>query len=260
MKPSFFTPIRTIGVATFLEQLRNRLLLAVLVLGALGTATSFFLASISFDQTARVVQNLGLAAIQLTAVLVCVVATTTSINHDAERRVWYLLFSKPVSRAQYVLGKYLGMVLLLLTVLLTLGAVFSIGILFVDKSLLGTTWVTLFFSLLETSLIIAIATLFGCFTAPLNGAFYTFALTIVGRSSAGVRDYLSGVEGADVARRLSDVVYYVLPNLAKFDVRRSLLYGIEITPTQVATSVLYWAAYVALALWLAIVVMRKQEV
>ncbi len=261
LSSGYFTPIAAIARVSFFEQLRSKILLAVLLLGVLGTSSSFFFASISLDQSSRVIQNLGLAAIEVCVALVTIFAATSSISHDADNRVWYLLFSKPVSRAQYVLGKFGGMCLLLLAQILILGGVFSLGLLFVDRSLLGITWITLFFTFLQTSLVLALAILFGCFTAPLNASLYSLALMLVGRSVTGVKEFLATLPGdTQIAQRLTDVVYYVLPNLTKFDVRRILLYGLDLPVWQVVSSLAYWLVYVAIILWLAILVMRKQEV
>lgn len=257
--PSFLRGVWTIALLSFKEIIRDRLLYGVLLIALLVTGSSFFMANISLEQNARVLQNIGLASIHLFALFITVFVTTNSISKDFERRALYLLLAKPVSRSQYVLGKYLGMVLLLLATLLILGGLFGLGILAMDRHLLAGILINLGYSLLEITLLIAFAVLFACFTAPLNAALYTVALFIIGHSLDTLKLFVAKA-GNPLLSGLTNLCYYLLPNLEKFDVRRAVLYNQPIHAEQVGWSLLYWLVYTAFALFLAVLVMNKREV
>ena len=125
--------------------------------------------------------------------------------------------------------------------------------------MLVTTAISLGYSFLEISLLIALAILFVSFTAPLNATLYTIAIFIIGHSLLTLKEYMSKLDNQFVSK-LVDVCYYILPNLEKFDVRRSLLYGIKIPAASIAWSLVYWLVYTGLALFLAVQVMKKREV
>ncbi|MBU6389808.1 ABC transporter permease subunit, partial [Patescibacteria group bacterium] len=182
-----------------------------------------------------------------------------SINKDFERRALYLLFPKPISRGQYVLGKYLGMILLLLTTLIILGGLFLIGAVLTDRTVVLGSLMNLGYAFLEVSFLISLAVLFSTFTASLNAALYTIALFIIGHSLLTLKNYVAQV-GTSVSRGLVDAAYYLLPNLEKFDIRQAVLYGIHIPAAQVWWTVVYWLVYTGLVLFLSILVIRKQEV
>ena len=250
----------TIAKNSYKEIVRDRLLYGMLLIAALVAGASFFAGSISFDQGNRVTQDIGVAAIHLFALFICIFTATNSISHDFERRTLYLLFAKPVSRAAYVLGKYLGIVLLLLSTLALLGGLFMLGLAFFDHALLLGTLVDLIYSFLELSLITAFAVLFSSFTAPLNAALYSAALFIIGHSLGTVRSFMTIKGSSVVTIKLIGFCYYVFPNLEKFDIRRSVLYGLYPPASSVLWTLLYWALYTALALYLAIRAMEHQEV
>ncbi|MEI6477998.1 MAG: ABC transporter permease subunit [bacterium] len=253
------SPIRTIAITTYKELIRDRLLYGILVAALLVTSATFFLGSISLDQDHRVIQNIGLASIHIFTTFILIFVASNAIFRDIERRALYLLLPKPISRTQYVLGKYVGLLLLLLTTLVVLGGFFIAGGFFIDRSLILGTLMVLPYSFLEISLLTALSILFASFAAPLNASLYTLAFFIIGHSLGSVRAYLDRF-GTPLAQNLTAVCYYLLPNLDKFDIRQAVLYGMHISPAQVAWSLLYWLVYTGLILGLAVLVIQKREV
>ena len=251
--------IWSIAKNTYREIVRDKLLYGILVIGLLVTGSSFFLATISFDQNARVTQDIGLAAIHLFALCICVFVATNSLAHDEDRRALYLLFSKPISRGQYILGKYLGFILLLLTTLAILGGFFLIGAFATERGIMLGSVMDLAYSFLEISLLLAIGVMFATFTAPLNASLYTIALFVIGHSLDMMRNSVA-VASSAVLHALISACYYLLPNLAKFDRRADILYGIHIPPISVLWTLVYWAVYNGLVLLVAVRVMRSREV
>jgi len=250
--------IWTIAKNSYREIIRDRLLYGIFLVGMLVTASSFFAGSISLDQSDRVTQNIAVAAIHLFTLFICIFVATNSMNKDFERRALYLIFPKPISRSSYVLGKYLGIILLLLTSLAILGGFFAIGAFFIKASLSGLL-INLIYSFFEVSFLVGFAILFASFTAPLNAALYTSALFLIGHSLGTIKAILDK-QGTAIQQGLVSFCYYILPNLEKFDIRRAVLYDIYPSPSTVAWTLLYWLIYLSLVLFLAIKVMQKREV
>lgn len=252
--------IWVIAKSTYKELIRDRLLYGVLIVALLVTASSFFLATISLGQDPRVLENIGLASIHLFAVFISIFVTTNSLHHDLERRALYLIFPKPISRTQYMLGKYLGLVLILFTTLVMLGGTLIIGSAFLHREIVNHILINLGFSFLEISFLVALAELFVSFTAPINATLYTFAFFIIGHSLATLKEYVETFSVPHFVANLVKVCYYLLPNFQKFDVRSATLYQVAIKADQVGWALLYWLIYTSLVLFLAIQVMRKQEI
>ncbi|CAN5177118.1 ABC-2 transporter permease [soil metagenome] len=251
-------PIGVIAKNTYREVIRERLLYGVWLAAALLTGASFFLATISLDQNTRVLQNTGLASIHILTVFIAVFVATNSMAHDVERRALYFLFPKPVSRPQYVVGKYVGFLMFLATTLIILGGLFSVGVAFLDSGVLVAALINICFSFLEVSLLLALATLFASFTAPLNASLYTLALFFIGHSQSSMKEYI-GALGNSLLNGFVNVVYYILPNLEKFDVKKATLYNVAIPASQVGWSIFYWFIAVVVILFLATLIVRKQE-
>jgi Cu-processing system permease protein len=250
--------IWVIAKNTYRELIRERLLYGVFLIAALVTALSFFLSTVSLGENQRIMHNIGLATIHLFVLFIMIFVTTNSISKDLERRTVYFLFPKPITRGQYVLGKFSGLLLLLLTTLGILGGLFLLGVFATDKSLISAALINLGYSFVEISLLIAFAQLFASFTAPLNASLYSIALYIIGHSLTFLKEYLASA-GNHFTLGLVNFCYYFLPNLEKFDVRAATLYGIPLPTSQVLWSLFYAVIYTGILLFLTTQVIRKRE-
>ena len=76
-------------------------------------AASFLLAQLTAGQDVKIIKDLGLAAASLMGVLIAVFIGIGLVAKEVERRSIYSLLSKPITRSQFILGKYLGLVLTL---------------------------------------------------------------------------------------------------------------------------------------------------
>lgn len=254
-----FKPSWVIAKNTYKEIIRDKLLYGIFFIAVLVTTSSFFLATISLEQNARVLENIGLEAINLFTLFICVFVATNSMYKDIDRRAFYLLFSKPINRGQYILGKFGGSMLLLATSLLILTGLFSLGSWFIDKSVVTAALINLGYAFMEIGLISALAIMFSCFTAPLNAALYSLAIYIIGHSLDLLRKFVESMDSR-ILHGVVNFFYYLLPNLEKFNVRGSVLYGIAIPPAHILWSIVYFLVYTSAVLALAVTIINKREV
>ena len=73
-------------------------------------AASFLLAQLTAGQDVKIIKDLGLAAASVIGVLIAVFFGIGLVTKEVERRSIYSLLSKPITRSQFILGKYLGLV------------------------------------------------------------------------------------------------------------------------------------------------------
>ena len=78
--------------------------------------------------------------------------------------------------------------------------------------------------LVELALVTAVAIFFSTFTSPVLAAAFTFGLVIAGHFNADLKNFESVVERAPVAW-LARALYYMLPNLAPFDVKIQVVHA-----------------------------------
>ena len=110
------------------------LLFALLLIGA-----SAFMARMTFQQEFQVLKDVGLGAMSIFTSLLAILATARLLPQEIEERTAYTVLAKPVSRFEYLLGKLLGVFLLLALSLLAMAALFFAVLVLREQSVLAET-------------------------------------------------------------------------------------------------------------------------
>ncbi len=107
------TRVLTIALNTYREAVRARLLHGLMAFALSTCVYAVFVASLSVEQQPRVLANIGAASISLYAVLVAIVLGATSLHREVELKTVFPILSRPISRTEYIVGKFVGTVLTL---------------------------------------------------------------------------------------------------------------------------------------------------
>jgi ABC-type transport system involved in multi-copper enzyme maturation permease subunit len=104
-------PLYAIAINTFREAVRDKVLYGVLGFGCAVLFFTLAIAELSLNQQARVIEDVGLASISLFSVIVSVFLGSSLLYKEIERKTLYVILPKPISRTEFLLGKYFGIVL-----------------------------------------------------------------------------------------------------------------------------------------------------
>ncbi len=108
--------MRTLGyvaVNVFRESVRDKVLYNLVVFAVLLMAASYLIGQLTAGQDIKIIKDLGLAAIATFGLMIAVFIGIGLVWKEVERRSIYGLLTKPISRAQFIVGKYAGLVLTL---------------------------------------------------------------------------------------------------------------------------------------------------
>ncbi len=105
--------VLAIALNTYREAVRARLLHGLFALALATTLYALVVGAYTARNQLRVVSDLGAAAVSLYAVIVAVVLGATSLYRELELKTLFPILARPVSRTEYLAGKYLGTVLVL---------------------------------------------------------------------------------------------------------------------------------------------------
>ncbi|HSB73848.1 MAG TPA: ABC transporter permease [Candidatus Methylomirabilis sp.] len=245
--------IAAIAFNTFREAIRDRILYSLLVFAMAMIGASVILSMLSVGGEARIIKDLGLAAIGLVGTLIAVFIGVGLVHKEIERRTLYTIITKPIRRADFVLGKFLGLALTLAVNVAIMGAGL---ILLASSEEARFTWellLPLALTLLKLLLVTAIAVLFSTFSTPTLSAIFTLALVVVG-SLADDLKLFAATFGGPLTQATVLILYLVLPNLASLDVGAAVVRG-ETVPAAIAWlaaayGLAYVAALLASAVWI----------
>jgi ABC-type transport system involved in multi-copper enzyme maturation permease subunit len=249
-----------IAANTLREALRDRILYLVLFFAALVILGSEALAVLAVGAHEKVVLDLGLAAIAFFGALASVFLGLSQVAREIDRRTVYTIVSKPISRAAFVAGKMAG---LYATVVLLVAAMGALFLAFV-RLRLGAAGADLLkpigLSLVEDLVLASFAVLFSSFTTPILGTLFTITVYVIGHLSYGLKMLAAfpALAGSFTAKALV-ALYYLLPNLERFNVRGAAVHDLPVGPVYVAAATAYGVAYALAVLALATAVFARRD-
>ena len=260
-KPGSVSRIAAIARNAFREAVRDRVLYNLVLFVLLLTAAAIFIGELSGGQEKRVIVHLGLSAMLLFGVFISIFVGVGLVYKEIERRTIYAIFSKPVGRGEFLLGKYLGLCLTLLFNVIVMGAGVSLALIYVSRGwdpLVLSIWPAILLIYIELMLLTSVALLFSSFSSPALSALLTFFVFIIGHFSADLKS-LAGSMGSTGARWLFAALYYLLPNLANYSYITPVAYGKAPSAASVLMAMLYAAIYIGVVLAAATLVFGRRN-
>ncbi len=253
--------MRILAVAqnTFREAVRDKVLYVLIFFAASTILGSKALGWISIGQDIKIVKDISLAAVSIFGVLIAIFVGTNLVYKEIDKRTIYTIICRPMARYEFILGKYLGMAMLLAIVtaimsLVTTGYVLSLG---------GTVDATFFLAILliywELLLITALAVLLSSVTSPILGALIVFSAFVAGHATNILIDLPEHFKDT-VAEDVLAAVYYILPNLSNFDIRSEAANGMPVAPAYVLWAMVYGVVYTMLLLVVAALAFEDKDV
>ena len=265
------TAVRSVAAAVFRESVRDRVFYNLLLFAVLLVAASILIGQLTAGQDVKIIKDLGLAATSLFGLFVAIFVGIGLVSKEVDRRSVYPLFAKPITRAQFVVGKYAGLLLTLLVNVAVMTIALYTVLYFLARGVpepVQRAWdapaldpallKAIVMIYLDLAVVTAMAVFFSTYSSPMLSAIFTLGLYAVGQFNADLKHFDAIVE-SPVAIAVAKACYYVLPDFSKFDVKLAVVHGIPVPGAFVASSAAYAAAYVAALLFGAIVIFSRRD-
>jgi ABC-type transport system involved in multi-copper enzyme maturation permease subunit len=253
--------IGTIARNTFREAVRDRVLYNLVLFVLLLTVGAIFLGELSAAQESKIIIDLGLSAMLLFGAFISIFVGVGLVYKEIERRTVYAIFSKPVGRSEFLVGKYLGLCLTLFVNVLVMGAGVSLALLYVKRGwdpLIFNIWPAIFLIYVELMILTAVALLFSSFSTPALSALLTFFVFIIGHFSATLKQLASSL-GTTSARVFFGALYYLLPNLSNYSYITPAAHGQTPEPHLLLASLVYALVYITVLLAAATLIFNRRN-
>lgn len=251
--------IRAIAANGFREVIRDRILYLIGFFALVLVIALRFLPEIAAGTQDKIFLDFGLAAIGLLSVVVAVFIGTGLINKEIEKRTVLVLIPKPITRAEFIIGKHLGLSAVLATLIVAMTAIYLIVLsLSQIQYPLGSILVSALYQFLELSLITAVALLFGTFTSSLLAILLSFGIYLMGNLSHDLVELGNLSRNANI-EALTQTLYLVLPDLSRLNLKNEAVYGILPPPLTLLGHGAYGVFYTVLLLAIAILIFSQRE-
>ncbi len=258
-RSNFLLHILTIAKNTFREAIRDRILYNLVLFVLLIVACAILLGDLTDGHEARTIVNIGLNAMLLFGVFIAIFVGVGLVSKEIEKRTVYSIFSKPVTRGGFVVGKYLGLCLTLLVNTAIMGAGVSLALLYVRSPAMAVSiWGAILLIFFELTIVTAVAILFSSFSTPALSALFTFLVFVIGHLSASLRD-LGAELGSRTTALVLEAIYWLLPNLSHFSFRTESANGMLPTATMLGGGLLYAVVYVSILIAITILIFSRRN-
>jgi ABC-type transport system involved in multi-copper enzyme maturation permease subunit len=250
--------ILVIARNTFKEAVRDRVLYLLLFFAASAIVLSRVLAVLTVGDRAKVVKDVGLASISLFGALMAILIGTGLVYKEIEKRTIFTLLAKPLRRHEFLLGKYLGLLLTLSVMTAAMSLVFLVLVFAHTLTVEFRLLLPVGFIYLELCLITAVAILFSSFSTPILSSLFALSFYLIGHFSWSLETLIKKTPPG-VGRAVLRVVYAVLPDLENFNLKTEVVHGLPIPSSLYLYAPAYGLLYTAFVLLLAVLVFRRRD-
>lgn len=262
--------VLTVARLAFREASRSRLLHALVGATVFAALVSLVLAYGVGDDPERhrkVVCDLSLSAIALLGTIAAIFLGTSLVAQEVERRTIYLVLARPVSRAGFVVGKFLGLAGVLAVAVAAMSAGFLVVFALAGGSPSPAVLAALAGTYLELVIVGALAILLSVAAHPVEGAVIAFVAALTGHVTADLNRLGETLvrEATDATRPLAElaskglyVAYVLLPNLENTNLRAHAAHDLPVSAGHLLGGAAYTAVYATIVVVLATVAFRRR--
>lgn len=250
--------VAVIARNTFKEAVRDRILYLLLFFAATAILFSRVLALLTVGDRMKIVKDVGLASISLFGALMAILIGTGLVYKEIEKRTIFTLLSKPIRRAEFLLGKYFGLVLTLAVMLTCMGVIFLALVFLQTGTVELKLFAAIYFIFIELVLLTAVALLFSCFSTPILSSLFSLAFYLIGHFSWSLETLIKKVRPG-WGKTLLRVLAAILPDLETFNIKTEVVHGLPLPASLLLTATAYGLVYAAFVLTLAILVFRRRD-
>jgi ABC-type transport system involved in multi-copper enzyme maturation permease subunit len=244
---------------TFRESVRDKVLYVLLLFAIASVLGSKAIGWISIGQDIKIVKDFTLASMSVFGALIAIFVGTSLLYKEIDKRTLYTILSQPMRRWEFVLGKYLGLAMLLGIVVLAMTALSALYLLVLGGTPDATYFLAALLIYFKLLLVTAFAVLLSSAASPILGAIVVFALYVFGHATGVFLDLPAQFDGT-FSKTLLEGLYYVFPNLSNFDIRAEAANGVAISPGYVLFAMAYGTLYAAAVLIAAVWAFEDKDV
>lgn len=255
-----------IAINTFKEAIRDKILYNLLFFALLMIGASLLLATLTVGEQSKIIIDIGLASINIFGALIAVFLGIGLISKEIEKKTIYNIIAKPVSRYQFLIGKYIGLLITIVvnTIIMGIGLylVLASNELRWGNSIFNVRfdiWKAIYLILIELMVITAVALLFSTFSSSSTlSAIFSIAIYLIGHLTEEFKHIGDKLQNVTL-KGIINFFYYILPNLDNFNVKGRVVYGLDVSGEYILLVTLYGIFYIMMMLFLSGIIFQKRD-
>jgi ABC-type transport system involved in multi-copper enzyme maturation permease subunit len=271
--------IYRVAAATFHEAWRRRFLNAILIFAVLIIGSSWSLAYLQPGAELKLLIDIGLGSTRFFGMLIAIFLGVRLISDEIDKRTIHTILTKPVTRAQFLLGKFFGSWATVVSNLALMSLAFYIVFMIKAPGFMTSKSPTehgpgiateflysniakaLGLTFVEMTVLTALAVMASTLFSWIMAAIFSFFVYFVGQMADFFKSLASAEHGAGTLSQLVfRLIYGILPHFEVFDMREAILKGTYVKWETLGLHVGLGLLYTALILGIGYLAFMNREV
>lgn len=252
------SPVLVIAENTFRELIRDRILYGIVVFAVLLFGLSLVLGQLTFAEQSRISADFGFSAIQLSAAVMAVFVGGTLVSREIEKKTILTLLVRPINRTQFLIGKSLGLLAVVLVSSLALAGVLALILWPMGILPNGFFALALFGVLLEAAVLLALTLFFGSFSSPMLAISFVVGIFLIGHSIGSLKYFIDKSDSATF-QIFGQTLVAITPNFDIFNWRANFIYSDAVAGGEVAAALVYALAWSTLLICASSLILNRRD-
>jgi ABC-type transport system involved in multi-copper enzyme maturation permease subunit len=250
--------LKTISFYTLKELLKSRILYNVLFLGLFLCLASYVIYEFSYGSQEKVALDVGLGLMTFSCIGIAIFMGSTLMTSEIENRTLHMILSRPVSRSEFLLGRILGLLLMLLINIL----IFSV-LIFTIYWILGGEFHKIIFHQLamtyfESIIVFLIVINLSLMTNIVLTIINTIAIYFIGHSFETIYS-LSLVQHNPAIKLVIKTSSYILPDFSRINYKPYIFYQEFYPQLNFTFSYFYSIGYVFALIIVSVIIFEQKS-
>jgi len=266
--------IRLLANVTFKEGIRSNLLYGIALLALFLFIINLFITQLFAIEMGKVAVDVGFSVLSMAGLSIIFFLGIGLLSKDIHQKHICMIISHPISRWEYVTGKFAGLALFLIVSIGILGLFAALSLLLGTQIVGGLglprnfSWgmlgATVFFNFLSLLVILAVGFLFTVITSSVYiSMLLTFCVYLIGNTLDTIVKVLQKgdfVQTSDLFVNALKILEWFFPNLAAFDLKTSLAYGLPIDIRYLSFLTGYGVFYICIVLVITTIILNYKDI
>lgn len=253
----------SVAYVTFRELVRDKILYNLVAFSIVFLFFGFLASRLSFVRPERVMLDFGLTALTWVSVFLALLTAASQLPREVERRTISLALSRPLSRIQFLWGKFLGINLVLALNCVALFAVLIL-ILALTGSGLSTVWsATLVWAFvfvwIQSAWLVAVTFLFSSWSTTALSIVFGLGMYVVGTNVSQLQ-FIAAKMQSPYASKVLESVALLLPQFESCQFGQAVSYQLPLGVGQLFGTAVYAVLWSSAAVLVSGVLMRTREI
>jgi ABC-type transport system involved in multi-copper enzyme maturation permease subunit len=259
-----------IAINSFREAVRDKIPYVVLLAAIALAAFSVLLGEWSVFDREFVVKSVTVSVISISGFFIALFAGIGQVQREIQKKTIHTLLAKPVSRAAFLIGKYIGLLALVAIHVMLLSASLFFVLWAIDGSINAPIIQACYLVFWELAIVLAFAVLFSTYSSALISSIFSFGIYIIGHLANQIlkevyfayrisEDGSFLKENGQLVYNIAKGIHYIFPNLFKFNASMQAAHSIPLESAYLVWNSFYALGYSGVVLCLAVLLFKNKD-